>query len=169
MQKSKIISYKQAVALTKELKSKGKKIIFKSGCYDIFHIGHARSLARIKKDADILIVGVGTDSTLRELKGPDRPIFPEYYRAELISYLEIVDYVVILQEPLKDRIDHEKFLSLVRPDFYSLPPTDKALSVKRQMAKKYGIKIKLKAEIKNWKTGVLISSTALLNRLKQWG
>lgn len=166
-QKNKIISYKQAATIVKKLKAQGKKIIFKSGCYDVFHIGHARSLNKIKKDADILIVGVGTDSTLRELKGPDRPIFPQHYRAELISYLEMVDYVVILQEPLKDRIDHEKFLSLVRPDFYSLPFTDKALTTKRQMAKKYGIKIKLKQEIKNWKASGNISSTDLINRLKQ--
>ncbi len=102
----KIISYQKAGQVAKKLKREGKKIIFKSGCFDIFHIGHARAFHTIKKQADILFVGVGTDQTLRALKGSDRPFFPEKYRAELLTYLEAVDYVVILDEPLVVIIEH---------------------------------------------------------------
>ncbi len=164
----KIISYQKAGQVAKKLKREGKKIIFKSGCFDIFHIGHARAFHTIKKQADILFVGVGTDQTLRALKGSDRPFFPEKYRAELLTYLEAVDYVVILDEPLVGIIDHEKILSLIRPDYYSLPPDDKALDSKRKMAKKYDTKIKLQTRMKSEYTEEFISSTDVFNRLKKW-
>lgn len=165
---SKIINYKQAKNIAVRLKKQGKKTIFKSGCFDIFHIGHARALDSIKRQADILFVGVGTDKTLWDLKGADRPVFPEKYRAELISYLGCVDYVIILDEPLVGRTDHEVILSILRPDYYSLPPDDKALKFKTEMAKKYGTKIKLQNPMRSDESGEFISSTEIFNRIKKW-
>lgn len=168
MRTDKIISYRKAGEIAKKLRLQGKKIIFKSGCFDIFHVGHSRALGKIKQQADVLFVGVGTDKTLRILKGEGRPVFPEKYRAELISHLEVVDYVVILEEPLVGRIDHEKILSVIRPDYYSIPHDDKALDFKKNMAKKYSIRIKLQTPMKYEYTGEYISSTELFNRIKKW-
>ncbi|MEK9166216.1 MAG: hypothetical protein AAB846_00605, partial [Patescibacteria group bacterium] len=97
-----------------------------------------------------------------------RAIFPEKYRAELVASLECVDYVVILKEPLKGRIDHGKILSLVRPHYYMLPPDDKGLPEKRKMADKYGIEIKFKPQMKSEYTGTIISSADVFSRLKKW-
>mgnify|MGYP001609893753 CR=1 FL=1 len=165
---SKVVSYKKAAEISRRLKQQGKKIVFKTGCFDIFHIAHARALQHSKGLGDVLFVGVGSDKTLRALKGSDRPIFPEKYRAELVASLECVDYVVILKEPLKGRIDHGKILSLVRPHYYMLPPDDKGLPEKRKMADKYGIEIKFKPQMKSEYTGTIISSADVFSRLKKW-
>src|SRR3989344_8815113 len=97
--KTKIISYKEVAIIAKRLHHDGKKIVFKTGCFDIFHIGHVRALCYCKSIGDILVIGLGSDKTLRALKGKDRPVFSEKHRAELLATLECVDYVVILKEP----------------------------------------------------------------------
>ncbi|MEK9166483.1 MAG: adenylyltransferase/cytidyltransferase family protein, partial [Patescibacteria group bacterium] len=74
---SKVVSYKKAAEISRRLKQQGKKIVFKTGCFDIFHIAHARALQHSKGLGDVLFVGVGSDKTLRALKGSARPIFPE--------------------------------------------------------------------------------------------
>lgn len=159
----KLISYRQAkIAIDRE-KMQGKKIIFKTGCFDVLHLGHIKSLQNAKKKADILLVGVGADYTLRGLKGEGKPIFPEKIRANAIAALECVDYVVILKEPLIGRIDHEKIISIIKPHYYYLPNDDKALHEKKKIAKKYGLKIKYQSFlVKNSKDNKVISSTYIL-------
>ena len=75
-----------------------KKVIFTNGCFDLFHVGHARYLKRAAKFGDILIVGVNSDSSVKRLKGEKRPILPENERMELLSNLEFVSYVVKFEE-----------------------------------------------------------------------
>lgn len=163
----KVISYNQAQKEIKKHKEQGKTIIFKTGCFDVLHIGHIKSLQEAKRKADILLVGVGADYTLKGLKGDGRPIFPEKIRADAIAALESVDYVVILQEPLVGRIDHEKIISLIKPDYYYLPNDDKALPEKKKLAKKYGLKIKYQSFlVKNNKDHQVVSSSYILNKQK---
>lgn len=80
-----------------KLKDNNKKIVFTNGCFDIIHIGHIRYLKEAKKLGDILIVGLNSDNSVSSLK-PNRPIIPESQRAEVLSSLEMVDYVVIFNE-----------------------------------------------------------------------
>lgn len=82
-----------------ELRAKGKRIVFTNGCFDLLHIGHLRYLEEAKALGDILVVGVNSDRSVRDLKGPKRPILPEGERAEILSGLECVDYVTIFDEP----------------------------------------------------------------------
>lgn len=84
--------------LSKELKSKGKKIIFTNGCFDIVHAGHVKYLESSKSFGDILIVGINSNKSVSSLKGPGRPINSEKDRAFIIAALESVDYVVIFDE-----------------------------------------------------------------------
>ncbi len=168
-QDPKIISYSQAEKIATRLKTEGKKIVFKTGGFDVFHVAHLRALEFSKSLGDGLFVGVGNDETQRILKGPERPIFPAVYRAEVLAALACVDYVIILDEPLNGRIDHEKIISLIRPDYYMLPPDDKALAEKQVMAKRYGITIKLREEMKSGHGGVLISTTDIVEKLKRLG
>ncbi len=81
------------------LKRKGKRIVFTNGCFDILHIGHIRCLEEAKRRGDILIVALNSDRSIRSIKGPSRPFTPEAERAEVLSALACVDYVVIFDEP----------------------------------------------------------------------
>lgn len=82
---------------------KNKKIVFTNGCFDILHIGHIRYLQEAAKLGDILIVGLNSDDSVKQLKGTERPINSELERAEMLCALDFVDYVVIFEEntPLK--------------------------------------------------------------------
>lgn len=83
---------------SKRLHSQGKKIIATSGCFDIVHAGHVTYLAEAKSKGDVLVVMLNSDSSVKELKGHERPIVPEKERATVISALESVDYVCIFNE-----------------------------------------------------------------------
>lgn len=77
---------------------KGKTIAFTNGCFDVFHPGHLASLSQAAAEADILVVGINSDRSVKILKGNDRPINTETDRAALIASLLIVDAVVIFDE-----------------------------------------------------------------------
>ncbi len=93
-----IKSRKEIEACVKSARAKNQRIVFTNGCFDILHLGHVKYLEVAKSFGDILIVGLNADSSVRELKGPERPINPEYDRAYLLAALEVVDYVVIFSE-----------------------------------------------------------------------
>ena len=78
--------------------NQNKKIVFTNGCFDILHIGHKRYLQQAASLGDLLIVGVNSDDSVRRLKGPSRPVNNEQDRAEMLSALGFVDYVVIFRE-----------------------------------------------------------------------
>ena len=94
----KIIPFKEAENLAKNLKEENKKIVFTNGCFDILHIGHVKYLQKAKTLGDVLILGLNSNESVSRLKGPDRPINNEYDRAYLLASLEAVDYVVIFEE-----------------------------------------------------------------------
>ena len=87
-------------------KREDKRIVFTNGCFDILHLGHIRYLREAKKLGDILIIGLNSDRSIRSLKGKNRPLVKEEDRAEILSALEMVDYIVIFSELTpKDLID----------------------------------------------------------------
>ena len=88
-----------------------KKIVFTNGCFDILHVGHIRYLSEARSLGDILVVGVNSDESVRNLKGPSRPINSLSDRALLLSELVCVDYVVSFKEqtPLK-------LIKMIMPD-----------------------------------------------------
>ncbi len=79
-------------------KRNGRRIVFTNGCFDLLHPGHIQSLEQARTLGDALIVGLNSDKSVRELKGPGRPVFPELERAEILAALECVDAVVIFDE-----------------------------------------------------------------------
>ncbi|OGS24357.1 MAG: glycerol-3-phosphate cytidylyltransferase [Elusimicrobia bacterium RIFOXYB2_FULL_48_7] len=107
----KIKSRKDILFLSAKLKKSGKKIVFTNGCFDILHAGHIKIFRKAKSLGDVLIVGVNSDRSIRDLKGPKRPVVPAKYRAEIISALEYVDYVTVF-----DETSVLKLVSQVRPD-----------------------------------------------------
>jgi rfaE bifunctional protein nucleotidyltransferase chain/domain len=75
-----------------------KKIVVTNGCFDLMHVGHLRVLEAAKQRADILVVALNTDASVRRLKGPRRPLIPLEERAELMAALKPVDYVTFFDE-----------------------------------------------------------------------
>lgn len=73
-------------------------IIFTNGCFDILHLGHLNFLYNCKQLGDVLIVGINTDKSIRQLKGVTRPINTLDYRVEFLSYLSFVDYIIVFDE-----------------------------------------------------------------------
>lgn len=95
---SKICSWEMAQAQCKEWKEHGKEVVFTNGCFDILHLGHITYLEKARELGHYLIVGLNSDPSVTRLKGPSRPVNPEYARARLLSALSFVDLVVIFGE-----------------------------------------------------------------------
>jgi rfaE bifunctional protein nucleotidyltransferase chain/domain len=81
-----------------EWKSKGERIVFTNGCFDILHLGHVDYLEKARNLGDKLVVGLNTDSSVSRFKGPQRPVQDEQSRARILSSLQFVDMVVLFDE-----------------------------------------------------------------------
>ena len=86
------------------IKAERKKIVFTNGCFDLLHVGHVRYLAQAKKLGDFLIIGLNSDSSVKELKGEDRPINSFEDRATLLSAIESVDLVIMFGEQTPENL-----------------------------------------------------------------
>jgi rfaE bifunctional protein nucleotidyltransferase chain/domain len=89
----------------------GRRIVFTNGCFDLLHPGHTESLERARALGDVLIVGINSDASVRELKGAGRPILPEQERAEILAAMQCVDAVVIF-----DELTPREIISALLPD-----------------------------------------------------
>ncbi|MHC4936185.1 MAG: adenylyltransferase/cytidyltransferase family protein [Planctomycetota bacterium] len=109
------ISDLEALAdLVEARRSRGERIVLTNGCFDLLHVGHLRSLVDARSRGDFLVVCINGDASVRRSKGPDRPIFPEGERAELLLGLTVVDVVFIFHEDTVDGI-----LERIRPEVYA--------------------------------------------------
>ncbi len=93
-----ILSRENISKISTELKRQGKTIVFTNGCFDIIHLGHIYYLSEAKKLGDYLIIGLNTDSSVKKLKGAERPINSEQDRAMVLDALKSVDFVVLFDE-----------------------------------------------------------------------
>jgi rfaE bifunctional protein nucleotidyltransferase chain/domain len=94
-----ILTIDEAILRFAREKRNVRRIVFTNGCFDLLHPGHIGSLEQARELGDALIVGLNSDASVRELKGPGRPVLPERERAEILAALECVDAVVIFDEP----------------------------------------------------------------------
>jgi len=106
-----VLSRLKLTPTLRRLRRQDKTIAFTNGCFDLLHVGHLAYLEKLKAKADILIVGVNSDASVRRLKGKARPIVSARERARLVAALKPVDFVVLFSEdtPLK-------LIQLVVPD-----------------------------------------------------
>lgn len=109
-----VLKRSEAEKIVQKLKNENKTIVFTNGCFDILHVGHVRYLKESAKFGDVLVIGLNSDSSVRRLKGNSRPINNEMDRAELLSELGFVDYVVIFDEDTP-----EKLLDEIKPNIYT--------------------------------------------------
>jgi cytidyltransferase-like protein len=125
-----------------------KKIVLCSGCYDILQSGHAVFFNQCRELGDILVVGVGRDSVITELKGPGRPVNPEINRLYLVAAMHDVDYAVLNGSEIKTgKIDFENIIEKLRPDYFVLNDDDSGLDRKKQLCDHYGVEIKFVSRI----------------------
>ena len=109
----KIRTSEQLSQIITKKKVLGEVVVSTNGCFDLLHVGHLRYLKAARKMGDILVVGVNSDESVRQLKGNNRPLVPEMERAEMLSGLGCVDYVVIFSEP-----DPRNLLSILKPTIH---------------------------------------------------
>jgi len=109
--RSHLLSWEAAAGLVGRAREAGQRIAFTNGCFDILHAGHVRYLTAARATADMLLVGLNADASVRMIKGPRRPLNPEALRAEVLSGLRCVDGVVLFQEP-----DPLALITALQPD-----------------------------------------------------
>lgn len=103
----------EAAAWAAQLRAAGKIVVFTNGCFDLLHRGHVDYLQRARILGDALVVGLNGDGSVRQLKGPGRPILPEADRAAVLAALRAVDVVVIFHQPTA-----EALVAAVQPAIY---------------------------------------------------
>jgi rfaE bifunctional protein nucleotidyltransferase chain/domain len=111
--RTKIIDWNQLSDWRKALRASGRKLVATNGCFDILHLGHVTYLETARNYGDALLVGVNADASVRDLKGPGRPVNNEQDRAAVLAALESVDGVCIFADK---RATH--FLAAAQPDVY---------------------------------------------------
>ncbi|MFN3568378.1 MAG: D-glycero-beta-D-manno-heptose 1-phosphate adenylyltransferase, partial [Caldimicrobium sp.] len=97
--------------IVEKRRKKGQIMVFTNGCFDILHSGHVDYLQRARSLGDFLVVGLNSDSSIKRIKGPSRPILPEKLRIETLSALACVDYIVLFEEDTP-----EKLIQTLKPD-----------------------------------------------------
>jgi len=93
-----IVTRVELKRLLDAMKHEHKRVVFTNGCFDILHPGHIRMLEKARSLGDALIVGINSDPSVQEIKGPQRPLIPESERAEVLAALESVDFVTVFGE-----------------------------------------------------------------------
>ena len=96
---NKIVSLAALIEERRRLKLAGKRVVFTNGCFDLLHPGHVRYLRQARALGEALIVALNSDRSVRELKGPGRPILTEAERSEVMAALGCVDYVMVFDDP----------------------------------------------------------------------
>jgi rfaE bifunctional protein nucleotidyltransferase chain/domain len=133
-------------------RARGLSIAFANGAFDLLHVGHVRYLEGARHEADRLIVAVNDDESVRQSKGPSRPVMAAADRAEIVAALAAVDYVVIFSEPTVAPL-----LELLKPDVHC-KGTDYALDTvpERDTVRAYGGRIAIVGDPKDHSTSALV-------------
>lgn len=151
-----ILSESDLVAALATQRAAGRTIAFANGVFDILHVGHVRYLQDAAAVADVLVVAVNGDRSVRNLKGPGRPVMPEGERAEIVAAIRGVDYVTIFDEPSPSRL-----LQTLKPEFQCKGTDYTADSVpEAEIVRSYGGKVMIVGDPKDH------STTSLLKKMQ---
>ena len=130
----------------------GCSVALANGCFDLLHPGHLSFLEGAAREADVLVVGINADETVRRLKGPGRPVMPAAERARLVAALRVVDYVTVFAEPTADDL-----IERLRPDVHC-KGTDYADGVpEEETARRVGARIAIVGGPKSHNTTDILS------------
>jgi len=153
---SKVVSRDELARRLADERAAGRTIAFANGCFDLLHVGHVRYLESAAREADILVVAINEDESVRRLKGEGRPILTAADRAELVAALRCVDYVVIFAEPTVGPL-----LTALRPDVHCKGTDYTVDSVpERDIVLAYGGRTAIVGDPKDHSTRELLSRIA---------
>jgi rfaE bifunctional protein nucleotidyltransferase chain/domain len=135
-----------------EARAAGRTVAFANGCFDVLHVGHVRYLEGARAEADVLVVGVNGDGSVRRLKGEGRPVLPEGDRALLVAAVRAVDHVVVFADD-----DVARLLLALRPDVHCKGTDYTPDTVpERDVVRSYGGRVAIVGDPKNHDTRVLL-------------
>ena len=150
---TKILSRTSLCDRLNEHRQRGQKIVLANGCFDLIHAGHIRYLEGARRKGDVLVVALNSDSSMRNLKGPGRPVLTAEARAELVAALAAVDYVAIFDEP-----DVRALLRELRPTVHAKGTDYTTESVpERDEAAQLGIRVAIVGDPKQHSTRDLLA------------
>lgn len=150
--REKIGSLEDAVRRVAEARAQGRTVALANGCFDLLHVGHVRYLAGAKAEADVLLVGVNGDDSVRRLKGPGRPLLAAPDRALLVAALRSVDQVVEFEDD-----DVARLLLALRPDVHCKGTDYTPETVpERDVVRSYGGRVAIVGDPKDHDTRKLI-------------
>ena len=156
----KIVILKELIPIVKKLKSQNKKIVTTNGVFDILHLGHAEYLKEAKKLGDVLIVGVNTDSSVKQNKGNKRPINDEKSRISVLAGLESVDYAFLFNEK-----DPRKWIEQIKPNVHVKAGDYKMHQIiERDIVEKNGGKVRIAKAEKGYSTTNFINKIVNLHK-----
>ena len=137
----KIVLLDELMRIRSEMQKNHLKLVWTNGCYDILHAGHVTYLQRARAAGDTLVVGLNSDTSIKKVKGPGRPIIPQDQRAVVLAALECVNYIIIFTEP-----SPVKIIAELRPDIYAKGgdyTVDTVNQPERRLVESYGGRILL--------------------------
>jgi D-glycero-beta-D-manno-heptose 1-phosphate adenylyltransferase len=151
-----ILTERDLLAALATERAAGNSVAFANGCFDLIHVGHIRYLQDAARVADVLVVGVNGDDSVRVLKGEGRPLMPAAERAEILSAIRGVSYVIVFEEESPSRL-----LQVLRPEFQCKGTDYTADSVpEAEIVKSYGGRVVIVGDPKDH------STTAVLERMR---
>jgi len=151
-----VVSRDSLAAHVKDAHASGRSVAFANGCFDLLHVGHVRYLEAAAQEADLLVVAINDDESVRNLKGADRPVLAAEHRAELVAALRCVDYVVVFPEPTVGPL-----LELLHPDVHC-KGTDYTVDTvpEREVVRAYGGRVAIVGDPKDHSTRDLLARIA---------
>jgi D-glycero-beta-D-manno-heptose 1-phosphate adenylyltransferase len=151
-----VVSRDALAARVKDAHASGRTVAFANGCFDLLHVGHVRYLEAAAQEADLLIVAINADKSVRTLKGDGRPVLAAEHRAEMVAALRYVDYVIVFPEPTVGPL-----LELLHPDVHCKGTDYTADTVpERDVVRSYGGRIAIVGDPKDHSTRDLLARIA---------
>lgn len=151
--RQKILDRDALLTRLEEHRRRRERIVLANGCFDLLHVGHIRYLEGARREGDVLVVGVNSDSSERALKGDGRPILPAEARAELVAAIRAVSYVLVF-----DELHVESLLRALVPDVHA-KGTDYTVATvpEREVAQRLGIRVAIVGDRKEHSTRELLA------------
>ena len=150
---SKVASLERVREQVEAARLEGRTVALANGCFDVLHVGHVRYLEGARAEADVLVVGVNGDGSVRRLKGEGRPVMPSEDRAILVAALRAADHVVVFEED-----DVSRLLLTLRPDVHckGTDYTEETVP-ERDVVRSYGGRVAIVGDPKDHDTSALLT------------
>jgi rfaE bifunctional protein nucleotidyltransferase chain/domain len=150
---SKVASLERVRERVEAARGDGRTVALANGCFDVLHVGHVRYLDGARAEADVLVVGVNGDGSVRRLKGEGRPVMPAGDRALLVAALKATDHVVVFEED-----DVSRLLLSLRPDVHckGTDYTEETVP-ERDVVRSYGGRVAIVGDPKDHDTSALLA------------